>query len=159
MSTEEAAYNVRYYGDNGEMWQRIVRTVTRLPAAVQEFVFERCAFMSVGRAAYGLVMPPNTAAAADYLHWAHDRWIVFLSDDLPEAHAPGIIAHEIAHAYLGHDRTAPGLTAGVEIEAAELAAAWGFDGMATDPEYVTRWGEPGARPGGSQTMTNRPEGL
>ncbi len=128
MNIEEIWYKVRYYGDDSQTQVAICRTVERLPKDVQSFVFDDCVFMSVGRASLGLVMPPDRD---DELYWARDRWLIFLADELPEEDVDGIIAHEIAHALLGHNRFelfVPGDTERTEQEVADQVKAWGFTG-------------------------------
>ena len=145
-NTPERIYeDVSYYGGDQETHELITKTISRLPEEIIEFALSSCVFMSVGRSDYGLVMPPDTKAEKPdpkigvddrFFYWAHDRWLIFLADHLPDDDALGIIAHEIAHAYLGHDRLNYKLTMEVEREAANLAKAWGFTGIGTDEQWA-----------------------
>jgi len=108
----------------------ITKTVAKLPDDVRHFVYDSCSFLSVQ---LGLTWPPD------------DRWKIILddsmADDLDPSDVESVIAHEIAHAYLGHSVfTLPELnpsgkyaTSPVEVEARELAEQWGFEGIGTEP--------------------------
>ena len=50
--------------------------------------------------------------------------------------APSIVAHEIAHAWLRHDRLSLDVTSECEGEAAALTLEWGFDGLGTDIAHL-----------------------
>ena len=82
--------------------------------------------MSAGGATLGTVIPGKRLA---------NFWLIFLADDLPFIDTPGIVAHEIAHAWLGHDKLSAEFTAVVETDAANLTASWGFPGRGADPTY------------------------
>ena len=68
-------------------------------------------------------------------------WLLLLDersvDENEESEVLGIIAHEIAHAWLKHDRMSPDLPDDCETKAANLAKEWGFEGRATDPEFCS----------------------
>jgi hypothetical protein len=54
------------------------------------------------------------------------RWIVLLDERTPEDDMLGVVAHEIAHAWLGHDRCTPdGCPKDCEVQTANLVAQWG----------------------------------
>ena len=160
MDIETLHYRIPDYCDNVAVHTQLLRTVERLPDGVQEFVCERCVFLAL--ADHGMVLPgrityPHFAETAEMVEKAppnasfskltdyveeHERtapkWIVLLqgtpSDD------ESILAHEIAHAYLGHDRLAiyDGDEAGhAEMAACELTKSWGFQGLGTDTDHCT----------------------
>lgn len=110
---------------------QITLTVAALPQEVREFVYEDCFFATVGAGISGQVLPR-----------AIDRWLILLDaamlNDYDEDECRGVIAHEIAHAYLGHVMNDPSLTIECEREAGAQAAAWGFTGIGADPEHRFR---------------------
>lgn len=66
-------------------------------------------------------------------------WLILLDEKIahniePE-NAQSIIAHEIVHAWLGHDRHSPDIPKDCEIQAATLTGQWGFQGLGSDVEY------------------------
>ena len=61
-------------------------------------------------------------------------WLILLEENLTEKDARSIIAHEIAHAWLGHNRLAADTDASVEIEAVRQVKQWGFTGLGADEE-------------------------
>lgn len=63
-----------------------------------------------------------------------NRWIIVLTEELPTNDAHGIIAHEIAHAWLRHDRFADH-PEDCETKAANLTREWGFTGKGADAVY------------------------
>jgi len=121
------AYDLNYWGGTDATWRLIVNTIARLPQDVRDFALEECAFLSVGVDILGTVVPPRLTAKV---------WFVLLADGLSAEDGPGIVAHEIAHAWLGHDFMAP--PANCEPEAANLVASWGFTGDGADPDRHSR---------------------
>ena len=109
----------------------ITLTVAQLPTDVQEFVYDQCTFISVGGGHIGAAFPPQWAPA----------WLIVLSShvlaDRTDDDVMSIIAHEIAHARCGHSMFESDGSAAdgdrMEIEASQLAAAWGFSGRGTTP--------------------------
>ena len=84
---------------------------------MQTFVFTGCFFVSIS----GLVGPVGLAAAPVRLPC--DRpWVITLRNSLPPQGALGIIAHEIAHAWLPVAQ----IPFGSEARANEQVAMWGF---------------------------------
>jgi len=137
MSFDEAIYAIRYYGDDGEIHRSVCLAVMRLPQAVQDFACERCAFLSVGRSCFGMCVPQMLCEIRP--ETVEGRWIVLLDERTPEGDVLGIVAHEIAHAWLGHDRCAPdGCPKDCEVQTANLVAQWGFTGIGADPRYCDR---------------------
>src|SRR5262245_53854275 len=104
-----------------ESEQTLRRVLERLPAEAFEFALARCAYAAIGpEMARAQVLPP-----------LNDRYLVLLTEGEKEE---SVIAHEIAHAFLGHPDT---VLAGFrdetvertqEAEARALAVAWGFTG-------------------------------
>ena len=109
----------------------ITLTVAQLPDDVREFVYDQCTFISVGGSDIGAAFPPQWAPA----------WLIVLSShvlaDRTDDDVMSIIAHEIAHARCGHSMFESDGSAAdgdrMEIEASQLAAAWGFAGRGTTP--------------------------
>jgi Zn-finger nucleic acid-binding protein len=134
---EEAAYHVAYHGDDPQTEALIAQTVARLPDEVAEFVFDRCIFLSVGGAKDGFVIPGRIGVHPRERR-SRNVWLIIVADEIPADDVLSIIAHEIAHAWLRHDRLAiVSREQGMlwEIQACELAQEWGFTGAGTDAEY------------------------
>jgi hypothetical protein len=129
---EGIAYDLQtYHGHDEETRQRILKTIARLPDKVARFALKRCVYFSAGRANHGMVLPPRALERG--------RWVVILTENMPERSSESIIAHEIAHAWLKHDAFAFDINAAeVEVAAAQLAHEWGFTGHAADPEHQRR---------------------
>ena len=135
-SLDEVAYDVEYLGYDNATEVLICETVVRLPSDVAEFVFDRCRFVSVGKAALGTVLPGYVGTHP--LEKRNDNmWLVVLGEEFKEKDAHSIVAHEIAHAWLGHDRLAKDVTVEVEVEACRLVQEWGFTGLGTDVKHCT----------------------
>ena len=106
----------------------IVYTVMKLPNHVREYIYEECHFLSVGVTCWGMVMPKL------------DGWLILLEErivkEFDEGNAMSIVAHEIAHAWLKHDRADSTIDEQCEKEAAEKTKEWGFEGLGTNLEHV-----------------------
>jgi hypothetical protein len=91
----------------------LARVLPRLPAEVRSFVADECRFLSLlGGKPYG--------------HCA-DGLITLALSQLSDTEADCVVAHEIAHAWLGHGPMPDGAQRErQEREAQEQAAAWGF---------------------------------
>jgi hypothetical protein len=119
---------IAYAGECPETLYRIALVVSRLPDEVQTFVFTRCFFVSLS----GLNGPVGLAAAPVRLPC--DRpWVIGLRNSLPRADALGVIAHEIAHAWLGPNVPLAQIPSDSEARADEQAEAWGFAQTSTGP--------------------------
>ena len=107
---------VRYDGHNPETERLITEVVARLPEPVASFVHAHCAFLSLGVG--------HTAG------WRGPFWLIVLRDDLTPAdiHAPSLVAHQIAHAWLQRDED----QADDERHAAALIRTWGFNDNETE---------------------------
>lgn len=57
MTKDEISCDLYYLGESNDLHRSIVDAVARLPAAVAAFALERCAFVSVGKVAWGLTLP------------------------------------------------------------------------------------------------------
>jgi hypothetical protein len=104
----------------------IIDTVDRLPREIAEFACKSCVFVSVGKVR-AITLPSSwqTWPGAE-----SPEYLIVLLDDKPSSEFAAIIAHEIAHAWLGHnyfEEQGPEL----ENEAAAVAQSWGFSGGAT----------------------------
>lgn len=136
MSDPEAlAYRIALYGCDA-IRSEIVGAVSRVPEGVQTFATERCAFLGHPEGLDGAVWPGRIAT--DFDGSDEDTWIVLLDIPLPDEVGEAVVAHELAHAYLRHDKLGQGDAIEIETEAAELAAEWGFTGRPTDPDYCAR---------------------
>lgn len=93
----------------------IYSTITHLHPEIREFIFDQCHFVSMeglyGRCVYERCRRP---------------WLIILNENADEF----TIAHEIAHAYLGHNKHEEGRDIEIgkkqEDEADSLAKKWGF---------------------------------
>lgn len=151
-----------YRGNDSDLEQLIIDTFVRLPEDIQEFVCVHCRILSIGRSANGIVLSgksvlPNPLHMPEGIRWAIEQGrieelllnppkLILLSERIVDEHEPknvmSIIAHEIAHAFLGHiPLSAPvgdaSLAIERETEACELALKWGFSGRGTDVEGRT----------------------
>ena len=121
----------------------ILAVLLELPAKVQNYAIERCFFISMWEGDLGRVLPGRIGTRSNT---GEEKWLVLLNatelDKLEEEEAMGWVAHEIAHAYLEHDRLGS-TDEKVEEDAAHLAAEWGFKGPGADVEYQKRvWATP-----------------
>ena len=129
---DEVADQVCYLGESPVLVRQIYQAVLRLPIPVRRFVYRKCTFVSGD---HGICLP--MAAATNYERRATKKWLIVLKERLPKKHAMGIIAHEVAHAWLGHDRYAVGSEDQEtwETAAATLTGEWGFTGVGADPKH------------------------
>ena len=158
MDIEKLNDRIPDYCDNIEVHTAVLKTVSRLPADVQKYACERCVFLAL--AENGMVFPgrityPHSSESvemfeqvpcgasllelADYVetYERKAKWIILLPGCLAADEAQSIIAHEIAHAFLGHDRLSICDFIDVETEACNLVRSWGFGGLGADVEYCT----------------------
>lgn len=130
---------VHLCGGSDDVTRILIETVLRLPQKVGEYALDRCLFISVGvggEAAPGMCLPGS------YLPQEGGRrlrnlWLIVLSEDVPPEDAHGIVAHEIAHAWLRHHpsiRLEDTIEVAIkqEIDAVKLTRQWGFMGIGTD---------------------------
>lgn len=132
-------------GDETELPELIFKTVVQLPKDIQEFVCEHCRFLSIGGSANALVLNGSLAFpfplnSPDGIKWAIEHGkienfllnppkLILLSGHVIDEYEPedimSMIAHEIAHAFLGHEPFHGGvdgfaLAAKREVEACDL---------------------------------------
>jgi len=58
---ENVARHVHYYGEDPDIERAIVAVFVKLPIEVIDFIFRKCAFLSVGRSCLGMVVPQMLA--------------------------------------------------------------------------------------------------
>jgi hypothetical protein len=96
----------------------IVKTLHRLPKEVREFVYENCSFKEVD---------PEGGHAFSMKKNRQLKWLILLGSQVDES----LIAHEIAHAWLGHHYPLSRATVQdcmpEEIAAWTAVKGWGWD--------------------------------
>jgi hypothetical protein len=120
----------RVLPDGSQVEQKLIEALCRLPEDVRNFAVERCFFAVLGGPnAHGFfVLHASLSAGA-----GEPRELVVLNssraaEDEDEAFQ-SIVAHEIAHLWLGHpEMGSPDFVAN-EDEAAKLVREWGFTGI------------------------------
>jgi len=88
-----------------DMRALICRTIMHLPAAVADFAICNCSFISADRKTKG-----QTYAASIFTHFTNrgrtmrNHWVIVLDESLLKNEQDGqyTVAHQIAHAWLGH---------------------------------------------------------
>jgi IrrE N-terminal-like domain len=126
MSELAEANLAHYFGEDLETHGALVRSLARLPAAVREFAIDECVFVSIGKSVRGLCRPTTMVGEA--------RWMIVLDERLAPSSIETAVAHEVAHAYLGHDLGDTSTThEEVEAAARQLAREWGFRGFGAEP--------------------------
>ena len=133
---EQTAYDLAYYGEDPITERLIVEAISRLPERVAEFALDRCRFLSVGLVTLGMAMP-GKVCSHPFERRTRNMWLILLAEGLPDEDAHSIVAHEIAHAWLGHDRLSVELPTECERDAATLTYEWGFTGKGADPGYCS----------------------
>jgi hypothetical protein len=111
----------RYLSNDSGTHSALVRALSRLPDDALEFVVDKCAFFSIGGGSNGQCLPSRFTGEAE--------WLILIDNDAPDLET--VIAHEVAHAYLGHgleDATKEE----TEKQAREQVRAWGFTGKGAD---------------------------
>jgi len=152
-----------YSPSHGSLHTALISTIRKLPKEIREFALDNCFFLSMEEGLNGTVV---AGSHGSNIHWPmlkhledqekikrinnlERKWrtIVLLdykiaSDDDVDS----IIAHEIAHAYLGHDHMMLGEVENKEVNgqsvpvlkleyaAYKLTASWGFRGRGADIE-------------------------
>jgi len=99
---------------------RIVNTLARLPEEVYRFTLENVSFHA------------GQSQTLEVKELTKSCMIILKRTD-----SESLIAHEIAHAYLGHAKMKSG-TKNIEAEAEELRKNWGFKKKEICPSYP-RW--------------------
>jgi len=129
---KQNAHELEYYGEDLELQSRIIKVLARLPDKVITFVLDRCVFLSTGRVTSGMVLP-GRLGVHHIEKRSRDCWLILLDENMAEDNS--IIAHEIAHAWLRHDRISAYDTEAWEKDAANLTKSWGFEGRGSDIDY------------------------
>ena len=163
MDTESVGDQLQYYGDDDKLLARIIQTIARLPEEIAQFAIDQCVFLSIGTLNIAMTFPGtvslgrNRIAAFDesynHLKLWENMWLILLEED-PRERMPGdieklgeelgledvqsIIAHEIGHALLAHDRLGES-PEDCETQAAQLTKSWGFSGKGADAEYCNEY--------------------
>ena len=102
------------------LYARLLNTLARLPEEVYRFTLENVSFHA------------GQSQTLEVKELTKSCMIILKRTD-----SESLIAHEIAHAYLGHAET-KGRTKNIEAEAEELRKNWGFKKKEICPSYP-RW--------------------
>jgi hypothetical protein len=129
---EEVHARAHYFGESILAERAVVRALARLPEDAREFALDHCRFISVGHA-LGFYLPAQVAL--DLATESTDGvWLVFLGDGEEPDDAESIVAHEVAHLWLGHPPTVDSREwLGNDRAVCDLARSWGFIGKGVDP--------------------------
>jgi len=158
----EIGYRLDYFPPHGSLHTTVISTIRKLPKDVREFALENCFFFSMEEGVYGRII---SGAHGSNMRWKllerltdkeklrmlddfQHSWkiMILLRSETPENDIESVIAHEIAHAYLGHnemdeieveEREIEGLMVPVNIveyEAYKQTLTWGFEGSGADIE-------------------------
>jgi len=131
---EQIHYDVCYFGEDREAEIALVEVLAGLPEDVREFALERCRFASVGRTVLGYYIQERELRVLQAEDEETARWLVIFSDDLESNDLRSLIAHEIAHLWLGHQPFGDTRTwLEKERETCSLVKGWGFKGKGADP--------------------------
>jgi hypothetical protein len=154
-TADELYEEVAYYGMEEAMHVAIAQTIAHLPREVQDFACGNLRFVSIGPDWRGFTWPAQIfsgpawsapeAPVVDITAPPTEKyWVIVLQasilDDASPEDTYSTIAHEIAHAWLGHECRITGRQTNDDKEraAASQAQQWGLAGIGTRPEeYVT----------------------
>ena len=126
--------DLMYLGEDARTERVIAETIFRLPESVRAFALEHCVFISVGWAASGMTLPGGIGVDP-VTRRSRNVWLIVLEEQAPRDSLASVVAHEVAHAWLRHDRLSEELPEDHEVRAAELARRWGFSGRPADPGF------------------------
>ncbi|MGD2217931.1 MAG: hypothetical protein PVJ64_14330 [Gemmatimonadales bacterium] len=126
---EEISYHLEGSGIyvSDDIKSRITETLMRLPERPREYALDNCFFLGVG---YGMCVGTSIVCMTGR-EVPPKKFLVVVRDEIPDDDVHSVIAHEIAHAWLGHDM-GPNVPQSGEVEAAKLVAEWGFTGIGAD---------------------------
>ncbi len=120
---EEAFYDLgclgSYAGDDDQFRAAYARVLVKLPEDVRHYALDRCTVLSIGRAARGIVWPSRIVDRR------RCKWLIVMDEEC-SLDLESAIAHELAHAWLQHDRLSPDVDPNCEAAADSLAVEWGF---------------------------------
>jgi hypothetical protein len=114
---------VKVFALDDDTRRAVFEVLAKVPEPVRAFGLGRVAVIGVGRGARGMALSRDALGPADWLV------VLFERDGVAET-----AAHELAHAVSGHERG----SVEAEVDAAGLAAAWGFTGDGADPVGCAR---------------------
>ena len=98
------------------------RALVRLPAKVRDFALERCLIFTIGRDGQQAAV----CWPASIVDKRQRRWIIVMDEDMG-VDVEATIAHEIAHAWLGHRESGSAAHPhSNDVAADDLAVEWGF---------------------------------
>jgi len=120
-SLEGVDYDLELTTVPEDMRCTIVSAVRKLPRKIRGFVFQKVFFTSVEEKGGQCWHKQNACP-----------WVIVLGDKADES----VVAHEIAHAHLGHKAKRGGMEVEVslrqETDACSLTKQWGFSGCGTE---------------------------
>jgi hypothetical protein len=131
LDPDRVADDVWYSGEDHGIHETLIRVIAALPREVQDFALDRCHFTSVGRSSWALTLPGRVGTHR-FDGDSENMWVIVLSENLELSDEDGIVAHEIAHAWSGHDRLGE-QPPDCEIVASNLTQQWGFSGIGANP--------------------------
>jgi hypothetical protein len=114
---------VKVFALDDDTRRAVFEVLAKVPEPVRAFGLGRVAVIGVGRGARGMALRRDALGPADWLV------VLFERDGVAET-----AAHELAHAVSGHERG----SVEAEVDAARLAAGWGFTGDGADPAGCAR---------------------
>jgi hypothetical protein len=76
---------------------------------------------------------PGRIGVHHYEKRSHNCWLIILDEKSIEDDS--VIAHEIAHAWLRHDKLSAEDQETWEVDAANLTKSWGFEGRGSDADF------------------------
>ena len=128
LSPEEAWYRLdQPWIAQDEVKAVICLAITKLPENVQDFAFDNCTFISVGKDDFGSMYPASlfTHQTNGGRRTARNHWVIVLNGRIA-TRKDGVftVVHEIAHAWLKHQMFPEFFR---EEEADDLVRAWGFE--------------------------------
>ena len=120
-SLEGVDYDLALTAVPEDLRYTIVSAVHKLPREIRGFVFQKVFFTSVEEEGGQCWHKQNACP-----------WVIVLGDKADES----VVAHEIAHAHLGHKTNRGGMEVEVslrqETKACSLTKQWGFSGCGTE---------------------------
>lgn len=122
-----------------DLMRLVTQALMRIPDEVREFVYETCRFTAIC----------NTTVYRNIKEYRNYSWHIFLSGDyIDDDDYQSIIARQIAHAYLGHNKKGGYMSPEIEEalkyerEACALVKKWGFVGSGAEvDEQLIKWVE------------------